>query len=150
MHFVHWKKARWHFRMVMHDLNSKCTCTSVHVNSIWVKLHTAFMGKGTCETCMTCIFNTNNMPVSFSREIILHVYPCSSWTYPPESSCVFYGWVLKASHFWKNIFFEYVPQILHGNNIEPPISKNHIRMQIITSFAYCMHISKFLVFNIMY
>ena len=35
---------------------------------------------------------------------------------------------------------EDVHQILHGNNIEPPISENHIRMQIIASFAHYMHI----------
>ena len=38
--------------------------------------------------------------------------------------------------------------ILDGNNFEPPISENHNRMQIITSFAYFMHIIKFLVSNI--
>ena len=32
-------------------------------------------------------------------------------------------------------FFEYVLQILDGNDIEPAISENHNRMQIITSFA---------------
>ena len=31
--------------------------------------------------------------------------------------------------------FEYVNQILDGNNIEPPIYENHKCMQIITSFA---------------
>ena len=31
--------------------------------------------------------------------------------------------------------FEYVHQILDGNDIKTPISENHNRMQIITSFA---------------
>ena len=35
----------------------------------------------------------------------------------------------------ENKNFEYTHQILDGNNIEPPISENHNRMQIITSFA---------------
>ena len=46
--------------------------------------------------------------------------------------------------------FEYAHEILDGNDIEPPISENHNRMQIITSFAYCMHMINFLVCNIMY
>ena len=38
---------------------------------------------------------------------------------------------------------EYARQILDGNNIEPPISENHNRVQIITSFAYCKRITIF-------
>ena len=30
-----------------------------------------------------------------------------------------------------------------GNDIEPPIYENHNRMQMITSFAYYMHMIKF-------
>ena len=70
--------------------------------------------------------------------------------YPPESSCVFYGWVPRASNLRKNKNLEYVHQILVGNNTEPPISENHNRMQIITSFAYYMHIIKFLVCSMMH
>ena len=70
--------------------------------------------------------------------------------YPPESLRVFYGWVPRDSNLWKNNNFEYAQQILNGNIIEPPISENHNRIQIITSFAYCMHIINSLVCNIMY
>ena len=55
--------------------------------------------------------------------------------YPPESPCVFYGWVPRAWNLRENKNFEYAHQILDGNNIEPPISENYNRMQIITSFA---------------
>ena len=60
--------------------------------------------------------------------------------YPPESPCVFYDWVSRAPNLRKNKKFEYAHQILDGNNIEPLISENHKRVQIIISFAYCMHI----------
>ena len=36
----------------------------------------------------------------------------------------------------ENKNFEYVHKILHGNNVERPISGNHNLMQIITTFAY--------------
>ena len=42
--------------------------------------------------------------------------------------------------YGKNKKFEYAHQILDGNKIEPLISENHKRVQIIISFAYCMHI----------
>ena len=67
--------------------------------------------------------------------------------YPPESPCVLYGWVPRA---WKNKnlkIFGYAHQILDSNNIEPPISENHNRMQIITSFSYCMHMIIFFCFK---
>ena len=47
----------------------------------------------------------------------------------------FYGWVPRAENLRENKKFEYVHQILDGNNIEPPISENHNCIQIITSFA---------------
>ena len=37
-----------------------------------------------------------------------------------------------------------------GNDIEPPIYENHNRMQMITSFAYYMHMIKFLYCSVMY
>ena len=45
---------------------------------------------------------------------------------------------------YEKMKLEYVHQILNGNNIElePPIFENHNSMQIISSFAYCMHILK--------
>ena len=46
--------------------------------------------------------------------------------------------------------FEYVHQILDGNNIEPPVSENHNRIQIITSFAEFMHMIQFSACYIMY
>ena len=46
--------------------------------------------------------------------------------------------------YGKNKNFEYAHDILDVNNIEPPISENHNRMQIITMFAYFMHLIKFL------
>ena len=70
--------------------------------------------------------------------------------YPPESPYVLYGWVPRASNLRKNKNFKYVHQILVGNNTETPIFENHNRMQIITSFAYCMHIIKFWVCSIMH
>ena len=70
--------------------------------------------------------------------------------YPPESPCVFYGWVPRASNLWKNKSFEYAHQILKFNDIEPAISEKHNRMQIITSFAHFMHMIKIEVCNIMH
>ena len=52
--------------------------------------------------------------------------------------------------YGKNINFEYAHLILGSNDIEPPIAENHNRMQIITSFAYCMHIINCLVCNMMH
>ena len=44
--------------------------------------------------------------------------------------------------FVKKETFEYVHQMLNGNDIEPRISENHNGMQIITSFAYFKHLLK--------
>ena len=42
---------------------------------------------------------------------------------------------LKIDGKIKKWICEYANQILEGDNIEPPISENQSRMQIITSFA---------------
>ena len=85
----------------------------------------------------------SSAPTYFARNLCdLWHFNTSFYAYPPESPCVLYGWVPRASNWW-NEKFEYVHQILHGDNFELPISENHNCMQIITSFAYCVHIIKF-------
>ena len=50
----------------------------------------------------------------------------------------------------KNKNFEYTHQILGGSKIESPNSENHNYIQIITSFAYYLHMINFMFCYIMY
>ena len=87
-----------------------------------------------------CIENYVNSPLihymAYRKRIRISswVPMCFLWLSPESFKCL------------EKYKKEYACQILDGNNIEPPISENHSRVQIITSFAYCMHIIIFFKF----